>query len=110
MRERATVESVACDADGVSVAARRDGLPITARARFLVDASGRDGLIATKLGRRERIPNLGKVALFAHFRGARRLPGREEGNLFIHVFQDGWFWWIPLSNYLPRLRCVTHPR
>jgi len=110
VRQRATVESIAFDADGVSVAARRDGLPITARARFLVDASGRDGLIATKLGRRERIPNLGKVALFAHFRGAGRLPGRDEGNIFIHVFQDGWFWWIPLANDLTSLGCVMHAR
>ena len=110
VRQRATVESVAFDADGVSVAARLDGLPITARARFLVDASGRDGLIATKLGHRERIPNLGKVALFAHFRGAGRASGRDEGNIFIYVFEDGWFWWIPLANDLTSLGCVMHAR
>ena len=106
----ATVESVAFDLDGVSVAVRRDGLPFTARARFLVDATGRDGLIATKLGRRERIPNLGKVALFAHFRGAERAAGRDEGNIRIHVFDDGWFWWIPLASDLTSLGCVMHAR
>jgi len=110
VRQPTTVESVAFDADGVSVAARSDGLPVTARARFLVDATGRDGLIATKLGRRKRIPNLGKVALFAHFRGAERAPGRDEGNIRVHVFQDGWFWWIPLANDLTSLGCVMHAR
>jgi flavin-dependent dehydrogenase len=110
VRQRASVESVALDADGVSVAAQHDGQPITARARFLVDATGRDGLMATKLGRRERIPNLGKVALFAHFRGAERAPGRDEGNIGIYVFDDGWFWWIPLANNLTSLGCVMHAR
>jgi flavin-dependent dehydrogenase len=110
VRQRVSVESVALDADGVSVAAQHDGQPITARARFLVDATGRDGLMATKLGRRERIPNLGKVALFAHFRGAERAPGRDEGNIGIYVFDDGWFWWIPLANDLTSLGCVMHAR
>lgn len=110
VRQPATVESFALDADGVSVTALHDGLPITARARVLVDASGRDGFVATKVGRRERIPNLGKVALFAHFRGAERAPGRDEGNIAIHVFEDGWFWWIPLANDLTSLGCVMHAR
>ena len=79
VRQRVSVESFALDADGVSVTARREGGVTTARAKFLVDATGRDGLVATKLGRRQRIPNLGKVALFAHFRGAERAPGRDEG-------------------------------
>jgi flavin-dependent dehydrogenase len=110
VRQRATVESLAFDADGVSVSVRADDTPVTVRARFLVDASGRDGLIATKLGRRERVPNLGKVALFAHFRGAARAAGRDEGNIRIYVVDDGWFWWIPLANDLTSLGCVMHAR
>ena len=108
--QRASVESVAFDADGVTVSARHDGESLSARARFLVDASGRDGLLATKLGHRERIPNLGKVALFAHFRGAERARGRDEGNIQIHVFADGWFWWIPLAGDLTSVGCVMHAR
>jgi flavin-dependent dehydrogenase len=110
VRQRVSVESFAPDADGVSVAARHEGRLTTARAKFLVDATGRDGLVATKLGRRERIPNLGKVALFAHFRGAERAPGRDEGNIGIYVFDDGWFWWIPLAGDLTSLGCVMHAR
>src|SRR5262249_2025354 len=110
VRQRVSVESFALDADGVSVTARHEGGLQTARAKFLVDATGRDGLIATKLGRRERIPNLGKVALFAHFRGAPRAAGRDEGNIGIYVFDDGWFWWIPLAGDLTSLGCVMHAR
>jgi len=70
----ATVESVAFDAEGVTVSASAEGEPITVRAAVLVDASGRDGFMASRHGERRRIPNLGKVALFAHYRGARRAP------------------------------------
>jgi flavin-dependent dehydrogenase len=110
VRQPAAVEGVAFDSAGVSVTAQQDGAPITARARFLVDATGRDALLATQVGRRERIPNLGKVALFAHFRGAERAPGRDEGNISIHVVDDGWFWWIPLAGDLTSLGCVMHAR
>jgi len=110
VRQRAGVESVAFDAEGVTVSARQDGAPLTARAKFLVDASGRDALLAAKLGHRARIPNLGKVALFAHFRGAQRARGRDEGNIQIHVFTEGWFWWIPLAGDLTSVGCVMHAR
>ena len=110
VRQRVSVESFALDPDGVSVTARHEGGLQTARAKFLIDATGRDGLVATKLGRRERIPNLGKVALFAHFRGAARAAGREEGIIGIYVFDDGWFWWIPLAGDLTSLGCVMHAR
>lgn len=105
-----TVESATFDSDGVTVTARHDGHPLAARARFLVDASGRDSFLAARLGRRERIPNLGKVALFAHFRGAERWPGREEGNIRVYIFEDGWFWWIPLAGDVTSVGCVMHAR
>ena len=110
VRQPAAVESLAFDADGVSVTARALGQPLAARARFLVDASGRDALLASALGARERLPNLGKVALYAHFRGAARAAGRDEGNIRIYIFADGWFWWIPLAGDLTSVGCVLHAR
>jgi len=98
------------DADGVSVGARAHGQPVSVRARYLVDASGRDALLASIRGARERIPNLGKVALYTHFRGAARAGGRDEGNIRIYVFEDGWFWWIPLAGDLTSVGCVLHAR
>jgi flavin-dependent dehydrogenase len=109
VRQPVEVESVAFDADGVALTSR-DGGTETTRARFLVDASGRESFLATRSGHRERIPNLGKVALFAHFRGAARAPGREEGNIQIHVFEDGWFWWIPFAGDVTSVGCVMHAR
>ncbi|MGH7313054.1 MAG: NAD(P)/FAD-dependent oxidoreductase [Candidatus Rokuibacteriota bacterium] len=106
----ATVETAAFDAAGVTVTATAAGRAISVRAGLLVDASGRDGFLAARLGQRQRIPNLGKVALFAHFRGADRLPGKAEGNIRIYVFPEGWFWWIPLAGDLTSVGAVMHAR
>jgi flavin-dependent dehydrogenase len=106
----ATAEKVAFDSAGVTLTASAGAEAITARGAMLVDASGRTSFLASRLGRRTRIPNLGKVALFAHFRGADRLTGREEGNTHIHVFDDGWFWWIPLAGDLTSVGAVMHAR
>jgi flavin-dependent dehydrogenase len=110
VHQPAAVESVAIDADGVTVSASAEGEPITVRAAMLVDASGRDGFMASRHGERRRIPNLGKVALYAHYRGARRMTGLEEGNIRIYAFKDGWCWWIPLADDLTSIGTVCHAR
>ena len=106
----ATVDKVAFDAEGVIAQVEDGDGGREVRARFLVDASGRDGFLASRHGRRRPIPGLGKVAAFAHFRGARRWTGREEGNIRIVTFEDGWFWWIPFAGDVTSVGCVMHAR
>ena len=106
----AAVEKVAFDAAGVTAEVSDGGGSRELRARFLVDASGRDGFLASRQGRRAPIPGLGKVAVFAHFRGARRWAGRDEGTIRIYVFEDGWFWWIPFAGDVTSVGCVLHAR
>jgi flavin-dependent dehydrogenase len=107
----ATVERVEFDADGATVGIREGGEARTLRARFVVDASGRDGFLASRrVGRREPIPGLGKVALFAHYEGAPRWQGRDEGMIRLYVFEHGWFWWIPFAGDLTSIGCVLHAR
>lgn len=67
-------------------------------ARFAVDASGRDTLLAGDLSLKERNPKHNTAAVFGHFTGARRLPGKAEGNISIVWFDHGWFWFIPLLD------------
>jgi flavin-dependent dehydrogenase len=110
VHQPASAETVAFDGDGVTLTVRSHGRPLTLRGRFLVDASGRDGFLACRIGGRERVPNLGKVALFAHFEGAERLPGIDEGNVRIFLFEGGWFWWFPLAGDLTSVGCVLHAR
>ncbi len=106
----ATVESVTFAPDGISVSVSEGGVSRIVHAAVLVDASGRDGFLAGRIGRRTQIPNLGKVALFAHFKGAARRRGREEGNIRIYVGDEGWFWWIPLAGDLTSVGSVLHAR
>ncbi len=68
------------------------------KAAFVVDASGRDTLLAAQMGVKERNPRNNSAAIFGHFTGARRLSGKAEGNITIVWFDNGWFWFIPLSD------------
>jgi len=106
----ATVTGAAFDAEGVTVTVTQDGRELTMRAAMLVDASGRDGFISARQGRRTRVPNLGKVALFTHYRGAARRSGREEGNIRVYVYDEGWCWWIPLAGDLTSVGTVVHAK
>ena len=106
----ATVEGTKFDADGVILTVSGENGRFSVRAKMLVDATGRDALLATRYGRRTRIPNLGKVALFAHYKGAARRSGLEEGNIRVYVFREGWFWWIPLAGDVTSVGAVCHAR
>lgn len=97
--EGARVRQVAFDDDGASVQATlEDGSTKQWHARFVVDASGRDTVLANKFKSKQKNPNHNSTALFGHFRNARRLPGKREGNISICWFEHGWFWFIPLAD------------
>ncbi len=85
-------------ADPLVTARGADGQTRQWRARFVVDASGRDTLLAGQMGVKERNPRNNSAAIFGHFTGARRLEGKAEGNITIVWFDHGWFWFIPLSR------------
>lgn len=86
-----------------------DGQARCFTAKFLVDASGRDTLLAGKLKIRQRNRVHASAAVFAHFTGARRLPGKAEGNISIFWFQHGWFWFIPLADGTTSVGAVCPP-
>ncbi len=67
-------------------------------ADFVVDASGRETVLAAQLGFKERNRRNNSAAIFGHFTNARRLPGKAEGNITVVWFDHGWFWFIPLSD------------
>lgn len=86
-----------------------DGTVHEWRPRFIVDASGRDTLIANRLKIKRRNPEHASAAIFGHFRGARRDPGRIEGNITIYWFEHGWFWFIPLKDGITSVGAVVWP-
>jgi flavin-dependent dehydrogenase len=100
VRQEAEVRAVAAGPDGVwrlSVA-EANGAVREHRARFLVDASGRDGVYARTHGLRAMDPRHRRAAVFAHYRGVPRRPGRDAGNIIVVILRDGWFWFIPFSD------------
>jgi len=80
------------------------------RARVLVDASGRSTFLGTHFGRREPLPDLGKVSLFAHFRNMQRDPTIPEGNARIYLVPQGWLWWFSFADGTDSIGCVLHAR
>ena len=108
--EGCRVRKVEFDADGATAEAElEDGTKQTWRARFLVDATGRDTLLANQFRCKEKNPKHSSSALYAHFRGARRLEGRIEGNITIFWFDHGWFWQIPLADGVTSIGVVCWP-
>lgn len=86
-----------------------DGTAQVWRARFLVDASGRDTFLANRLDLKQKNRNHATAALFGHFRHARRNSGSAEGNITIAWFEHGWFWFIPLKDGTTSVGAVTRP-
>ena len=79
------------------------------QARFFIDATGRDTFLADLLGVKERNPRHRSAALYAHFTGAQRATGRDEGNICIYWFDHGWFWMIPLKDGAMSVGAVCKP-
>ncbi|MDF1823747.1 MAG: NAD(P)/FAD-dependent oxidoreductase [Verrucomicrobiales bacterium] len=68
-------------------------------APLVVDASGRDCLIASKNKWRNRDPELNKIAIWTYYEGAMRDPGLDAGSTTVaYVPEKGWFWYIPMRN------------
>ena len=108
--EGCRVTSVDWGDDSVGVQVRLDdGAKREWRARFFVDASGRDTFLANRLGLKQRNPKHCSAALYGHFTDAQRLPGREAGNISIFWFEHGWFWYIPLLDGTTSVGAVCWP-
>lgn len=87
----------------------KDGATETVRARYLVDATGRDTFLSKKLGLKRRNARHGSAAIFSHFKGVTRRPGDQAGNISIYWFDHGWMWFIPLKDDVMSIGCVCHP-
>ncbi|HVQ77943.1 MAG TPA: NAD(P)/FAD-dependent oxidoreductase [Candidatus Binatia bacterium] len=100
VREGQRVLDAALDGAGVTVTTSDEaGVTRATRAAAVVDASGRFGLLARKLGLRVDEPRLANIAVFAHYSGVPRAEGRRSGDIRIIARNDlGWFWLIPVSG------------
>ncbi|MBA4327446.1 MAG: hydroxylase [Polaromonas sp.] len=98
------------DGSGATVRAQNDdGSSAGWRARFVVDASGRDTVLGKQFDIKHRNPKHNSSALYGHFTGATRHPGQAEGNITIFWFDHGWFWFIPLADGCTSVGAVVWP-
>ncbi len=79
------------------------------RARFVVDASGRQTLLSTQLQLKRKNSKHGSAAIFSHFSGVKRHSGMDEGNITICWFDHGWFWVIPFHDGITSVGAVCSP-
>lgn len=73
----------------------------TIRARYLVDASGRRGLLSRSGRDVVAIDGLGRAASFVHFDGIEADAWAElvrRGDVKVLRIDDGWLWAIPLAG------------
>ena len=99
VREGWTVERV-LEAERIEGVVARDpgGAVHEIRARYVIDASGGSGLLSNVVGTRRYDAFFRNLALFGYFEGGRRLDPPNEGNILTVAFDEGWFWYIPLSD------------
>ena len=111
-RERVTVERVEFGDDGrpQRVHARgADGEGLTFRPRYLIDASGRDTFLGSKLKLKQKNDLHQSAAIFSHFKGVTRRAGADAGNITVERFPFGWLWLIPLPDDVMSIGAVCWP-
>ncbi|MEU7146015.1 FAD-dependent oxidoreductase [Nocardia sp. NPDC046473] len=80
----------------------------SATAKFVIDASGHGSRIHRAVGGdREYSPFFRNLAVFSYFEDGGRLPEPNSGNILSAAFDDGWFWYIPLSDKLTSVGAVV---
>ena len=86
-----------------------DGRSDSWRARYVIDASGRDTLLSKQLHIKTRNSKHSSAAMFAHFLGATRGTDKHAGNISIFWFDHGWLWLIPLADGATSVGAVVWP-
>lgn len=86
----------------------RGGEATTVTARWAIDAGGRDNLYGSEMKRAlDPSPFPRRLAIYSHFRGVPRAPGKAGGHTVVVRLTDGWFWLIPIDAQRTSVGLVT---
>jgi flavin-dependent dehydrogenase len=110
--EGCQVQDVAFLADNTGAevkACHDDGSIETVRARFILDASGRDTFLGNQFKAKKRNKKHNSAAIYGHFSGVERHEGKAAGNITLYWFDHGWFWLIPLADGTTSIGVVVWP-
>jgi len=93
---------------GVRVQAK-DAEPEEIGAKVVIDATGQQSIVATRLGLREAYPDMRNASIWGYYRGGRRDTGVDEGaTIILHTkSKEAWFWYIPLPDDLVSVGVVS---
>jgi flavin-dependent dehydrogenase len=108
VRMPATVSALVSGDEGHTATVKTPGGEQTIAARWVVDASGRDNFFPCEAKRAtDPSPFPKRVAIYSHFDGVARSPGRAAGHTTAVRLGDGWFWIIPLAGGRTSVGLVT---
>src|SRR5207245_4214001 len=96
VHEETAVDGVEFSNEHVDLSIKRNGSSQTVRARYLIDASGRNSVLGTKFGIKKTYDHLKKLSIFAHYDGVSRAEGIDGTLTALIRGIDRWFWIIPL--------------
>ncbi|NET57190.1 MAG: NAD(P)/FAD-dependent oxidoreductase [Symploca sp. SIO2E6] len=98
--QRAEVKDLILDGDRiVGVEYKYQQQNYQAMSPFVIDASGRAGIVAKHFKLRKMNPKLRNVAIFQQFDNASEENNPAiEGDLIVGFHPDGWMWQIPLDD------------
>ena len=90
------------DAEGRLTATALDDLGQAHRFRagFVLDATGRDTFLASRMRIKDANKRNTTAAVYAHYRNVASRGADKEGYITVHLVEDGWFWTIPLPGGL----------
>src|ERR1051326_1477154 len=103
IREETLVDDVVFDDEGVTLRIREieqtgatdpgyEKVGIELRAKYLIDASGRNSVIGNKFKLKKSYQHLQKLSLFAHYEGVERESGIDGTLTRMVRTLDSWFW------------------
>lgn len=79
------------------------------RFEYLIDASGRDGVMANHYLKNRRYHQVFQnIAVWGYFKNTRRLPGSRQGDIAVGSVPNGWLWGIPLHDGTMSVGAVLH--
>src|SRR5437879_3127257 len=97
VHEATSVERVTFSDEDVDLCLAANGSSRNVRARYLIDASGRNSVLGTKFGIKKTYDHLKKMSIFAHYDDVSRAEGIDGTLTALIRGIDRWFWIIPLT-------------
>ncbi len=76
---------------------------------YLIDASGRNGIMANRYLRNRRYHQVFKnIAVWGYWKNTDRLATGREGDIAVGSINNGWIWAIPLHDHTMSIGVVMH--